>query len=207
MEHTANHIILRGTLKGLPEFSHENHDRRFYHFYLEVERLSGTWDVLPVMAPEDVLEQMDLFQGCRVEVTGQIRSFNSKAPTGRRLILSVYANELTTSDLPPENQVELTGSICKEPVYRRTPLGREICDVMLAVNRLYHRTDYIPCILWGRTAQTVADLPVGTQLQLTGRMQSREYVKVLPAGNETRTAYEVSVTTAQAVTEPEPDQF
>ena len=199
MEHTANRVILRGTLMGLPEFSHENHTRKFYRFSLEVERLSGTTDILPVIAAEDVLDAMDLFQGSRIEVAGQLRSFNSRAPSGRRLIISVYASALTTSDDGPENLVELTGAVCKEPVYRRTPLGREICDVMLAVNRLYHRTDYIPCILWGRTAQTVSALPVGTLLTLTGRLQSRDYIKVLPDGNETRTAYEVSVTAAEPV--------
>lgn len=201
MEYTANHITLRGTLMGLPEFSHENHERKFYRFLLEVERLSGTSDILPVVAAEDVLYAMDLFRGCRVEVSGQIRSFNSRAAAGRRLVISVYASELTTSDGEPENDVTLTGAICKEPVYRRTPLGREICDVMLAVNRPYHRTDYIPCILWGRTAQETADLPVGARICLTGRLQSREYVKILPEGSEKRTAYEVSVTTAERADE------
>lgn len=199
MEHTANHVILRGSLLGLPEFSHENHDRKFYRFALEVERLSGAVDVLPVMAAEDVLYETELFRGCHMEVIGQVRSFNSKAPSGRKLIISVYASEMTTSDAAPENLVQLTGAICKSPVYRRTPLGREICDVMLAVNRLYHRTDYIPCILWGRAAQEVAELAVGTQLRLSGRLQSREYVKVLPEGSEKRTAYEVSVTTAEQI--------
>ena len=199
MEHTANRVILRGTLMGLPEFSHENHSRKFYRFALEVERLSGTADILPVVAAEDVLDAMDLFQGARIEVSGQLRSFNSRAATGRRLVISVYASALTTSDEAPENIVELTGAICKEPVYRRTPLGREICDVMLAVNRLYHRTDYLPCILWGRTAQELSQLPIGARIHLNGRLQSRDYIKVLPDGNEKRTAYEVSVTTAEEV--------
>ena len=177
MEYTANHVILRGTLTGLPEFSHENHSRKFYRFSLEVERLSGTTDILPVMAAEDVLEAMDLFCGGRIEVEGQLRSFNSRAASG------------------------LTGTICKEPVFRRTPLGREICDVMLAVNRPYHRTDYLPCILWGRTAQEISQLPVGARIALSGRLQSRDYIKVLPEGNERRTAYEVSVTTAEPCAE------
>ena len=194
MEHTANRVILRGSLAGLPAFSHENHARRFYRFFLEVERLSGTADVLPVIAAEDVLNTMDLSGGGRIEVRGQLRSFNSRAPSGRKLILSVYAAELETSDEGPENLVELTGALCKPPVYRRTPLGREICDVMLAVSRPYHRTDYLPCILWGRTAQAAAQLPPGAQLALTGRLQSREYVKLLPGGSETRVAYEVSAT-------------
>lgn len=202
MEYTANRVILRGSLAGLPAFSHENHARRFYRFFLEVERLSGTADVLPVIAAEDVLNTMDLSGGGRIEVRGQLRSFNSRAPSGRKLILSVYAAELETSDEGPENLVELTGALCKPPVYRRTPLGREICDVMLAVSRPYHRTDYLPCILWGRTAQATAQLPPGAQLALTGRLQSREYVKLLPGGSETRVAYEVSAAAAEAVSAP-----
>lgn len=202
MEYTANRVILRGSLAGLPAFSHENHARRFYRFFLEVERLSGTADLLPVIAAEDVLNTMDLSGGGRIEVRGQLRSFNSRAPSGRKLILSVYAAELETSDEGPENLVELTGALCKPPVYRRTPLGREICDVMLAVSRPYHRTDYLPCILWGRTAQAAAQLPPGAQLALTGRLQSREYVKLLPGGSETRVAYEVSAAAAEAVSAP-----
>lgn len=202
MEYTANRVILRGSLAGLPAFSHENHARRFYRFFLEVERLSGTADVLPVIAAEEVLNTMDLSGGGRIEVRGQLRSFNSRAPSGRKLILSVYAAELETSDEGPENLVELTGALCKPPVYRRTPLGREICDVMLAVSRPYHRTDYLPCILWGRTAQAAAQLPPGAQLALTGRLQSREYVKLLPGGSETRVAYEVSAAAAEAVSAP-----
>lgn len=202
MEYTANRVILRGSLAGLPAFSHENHARRFYRFFLEVERLSGTADVLPVIAAEDVLNTMDLSGGGRIEVRGQLRSFNSRAPSGRKLILSVYAAELETSDEGPENLVELTGALCKPPVYRRTPLGREICDVMLAVSRPYHRTDYLPCILWGRTAQAAAQRPPGAQLALTGRLQSREYVKLLPGGSETRVAYEVSAAAAEAVSAP-----
>ena len=202
MEYTANRVILRGSLAGLPAFSHENHACRFYRFFLEVERLSGTADVLPVIAAEDVLNTMDLSGGGRIEVRGQLRSFNSRAPSGRKLILSVYAAELETSDEGPENLVELTGALCKPPVYRRTPLGREICDVMLAVSRPYHRTDYLPCILWGRTAQAAAQLPPGAQLALTGRLQSREYVKLLPGGSETRVAYEVSAAAAEAVSAP-----
>ena len=202
MEYTANRVILRGSLAGLPAFSHENHARRFYRFFLEVERLSGTADVLPVIAAEDVLNTMDLSGGGRIEVRGQLRSFNSRAPSGRKLILSVYAAELETSDEGPKTLVELTGALCKPPVYRRTPLGREICDVMLAVSRPYHRTDYLPCILWGRTAQAAAQLPPGAQLALTGRLQSREYVKLLPGGSETRVAYEVSAAAAEAVSAP-----
>jgi single-strand DNA-binding protein len=200
MENTANRITLRGSLAGMPAFSHENHGRKFYRFDLEVERLSGTADILPVLAPEDVLLAADLFGGSRIEVEGQIRSFNSRTGVGRKLVISVYAERMTTTDREAENSAFLEGAVCKEPIYRKTPLGREICDVMLAVARPYRRADYIPCILWGRAAQDAAALPVGARLALEGRLQSRQYVKVLPTGNETRTAYELSVT---AVCPPE----
>ena len=197
MEYTANQITLRGTLVELPQFSHENHDKQFYRFLLEVERLSGATDRLPVLVPEHVLSEMDVSGGTMLCVKGQIRSFNSRAATGRRLVISVYAENLEACDGEPENQVSLAGTVCKEPVYRRTPLGREICDVMLAVNRLYHRADYIPCIFWGRTAEEVSSCSVGTQLSLTGRLQSRTYIKMLEQGSECRTAYEFSAMTAE----------
>ena len=188
MEQSANRVILRGSLYELPAFSHENHSKRFYRFTLEVERLSGTVDILPVLVSEPVL--------CAMDLSGQIRSFNSRAATGRRLVVSVYAESLTACEGEPHNEVYLAGTLCKEPVHRKTPLGREICDVMLAGNRPYHRSDYIPCIFWGRTAELVAACQVGDTLELTGRLQSREYVKVLESGNERRVAYEVSAMTA-----------
>lgn len=197
MEHIANQILLRGTLVELPQFSHENHDKRFYRFMLEVERLSGAVDLLPVLVPEHVLSAMDVSGGTMLSVQGQIRSFNSRAETGRKLVISVYAENLETCDDEPANQVQLSGTVCKEPIYRRTPLGREICDVMLAVNRPYHRADYIPCIFWGRTAGEVSACTVGDTLSLTGRLQSRTYVKLLENGSETRTAYEVSGMTVE----------
>lgn len=198
MEHTANHVHLCGALAELPRFSHENHDRRFYRFPLEVERLSGAVDILPVLVSEEVLCRMDLSGGQMLAVDGQIRTFNNRSQDGRRLVISVYAESLVSCDGEPENEVELTGTVCKEPIYRQTPLGREICDLMLAVNRPYHRADYIPCIFWGRTAAMVSQCPVGMGLKLTGRLQSREYVKVLEEGSERRTAYEVSAITAEA---------
>ena len=154
MENAANRIALTGALDTLPEYSHTNHDRNFYRLTLCVERLSGAVDLLPVLAAEDVLNEADLFRGERIAITGQVRSFNNRAPEGRRLIISVYADTLTTTDQPAQNDVSLTGSVCKPPIYRRTPLGREICDVMLAVPRPYRRTDYIPCILWGKAGTT-----------------------------------------------------
>ena len=183
--------------------SHTNHDRNFYRLTLCVERLSGAVDLLPVLAAEDVLNEADLFRGERIAITGQVRSFNNRAPEGRRLIISVYAETLTTTDQPAQNDVSLTGSVCKPPIYRRTPLGREICDVMLAVPRPYRRTDYIPCILWGRSAQEAASALPGSKLHVTGRLQSRDYIKVIDGESFTRTAYELSVTEAEFLTEPD----
>lgn len=199
MEHLTNQIMLRGTLSQLPQFSHENHGKRFYTFSLEVERLSGTVDILPVLMPEQVLWQMDLSGGDMLEITGQIRTFNSHSAESRRLIISVYAQSLTSCEGVYLNEVELTGTICKPPVCRMTPLGRQICDVMLAVNRSYHRADYIPCILWGQTARLAGECAVGTQLHLTGRLQSRQYVKMVDEESITRTAYEVSAMTAEII--------
>lgn len=199
MEHIANHIDLIGSLASAPQFSHDNHGRRFFSFFLEVERLSGTIDRLPVLASEQLLRATTVQEGDSLHITGQIRSFNSRTPGRHRLIISVLAEQISVCNEPHDNLAALTGVICKEPVYRRTPLGREICDVMLAVNRPYRRADYIPCILWGRTAQEAAAFPVGTTLTLTGRLQSRDYLKLLGSESEQRTAYEVSVITAEAV--------
>ncbi len=196
MEHSANSILLRGNLVDLPQYSHENHDRRFYRFYLEVCRLSGNRDILPVLASEQVLEHMDLSGGSMVEACGQIRSFNNRSSSGRKLVISVYADRLAACEGEFENEVRLIGTLCKPPIYRQTPLGREICDAMLAVNRPYHRSDYIPCIFWGKTAALVSDCGVGAQVELKGRLQSREYVKVLEDTSESRTAYEVSAMSA-----------
>ena len=197
MEHTNNQITLRGTLVDLPAFSHENHGRRFYRFYLEVPRLSGTVDILPVVAEKHILNEIDLSGGEMLTVSGQIRTHNSRSDGVRRLLIFVYALKIVAEDGEPINDVQLDGLICKEPVYRRTPLGRDICDMMLAVPRGFHRADYLPCILWGRTAQEMADCCVRDQVRIVGRLQSRVYTKVTENGTEERTAYEVSALTAQ----------
>ena len=196
---SQNRILVRGELQGLPVFSHENHSRRFYGFTLGVRRLSGVEDQVNVIAAQDVLEQVDLSGGQVLEVAGQVRSFNNRQPEGRRLIISVYAEQMAAVEGEHINQVELLGNICREPVYRQTPLGREICDVMLAVARRYRRTDYLPCILWGRSARDLAGLPVGTALHILGRLQSRSYVKLLDTGSENRIAYEISAVSAEPV--------
>ena len=201
MEH--NQITLTGCPIGAPQYSHSNHGRNFYSFFLEVERLSGTVDRLHILVPESLLFD-EIPDGASVlTVEGQSRSFNNRSTQGRKLIISVLASSLTFGDAPHENRVELQGIICKDPIYRRTPLGREICDVMLAVNRAYRRADYLPCILWGRCAQEVSRYPVGTPLALTGRLQSRQYMKVLDGLAEQRTAYEISAVTAELGVLPE----
>lgn len=197
MEHTANQITLRGTLASLPQFSHENHGRRFFRFFLEVPRLSGTVDTLPVIAEESILLGTDLTDGEMLTVSGQVRSHNVRTDGKRHLLIFVFANALICEDGDPINDVVLEGPICREPTYRRTPLGREICDVMLAIPRAFRRADYLPCILWGRTALDVSRCHVRDILLIRGRLQSRIYTKVTESSSEERTAYEISALTAE----------
>lgn len=199
MELTANHITLRGSLTSLPQFSHENHGRRFFRFSLEVPRLSGTVDILPVITQEDVLNAMELSDGEMLTVTGQVRSHNIRENGKRRLLIFVFANLIVCEDGAPLNEVTLEGPLCREPTYRHTPLGREICDVMLAVPRAFRRADYLPCILWGRTAQECAQYHTRDILQINGRLQSRNYTKVTDSGSEERTAYEISALDARRI--------
>ena len=201
MEH--NSITLRGSLQDLPQFSHENHGRRFYRFFLEVPRLSGAVDLLPVIAQEHVLFQLDPTAGAMLTVTGQIRSHNQRKDGLRHLLIFVFATDILAEDGEPINDVYLEGPICRAPTYRRTPLGREICDVMLAVPRAFRRADYLPCILWGRTAQEISDCQVRQWLSIRGRLQSRIYTKLTEDGAIERTAYEISALSADCV--PEPD--
>ena len=196
MEHNANQITLRGNLSAPPTFSHENHGKQFYRFFLEVPRLSGVADTLPVIAEAPLLESAGVDPGGMLTVTGQIRSHNVRTDGRRHLMIFVFASALACEDGEALNDAVLEGFLCREPIYRRTPLGREICDVMLAVPRAFQRADYLPCILWGRTAQEVSRLGVGARLALTGRLQSREYIKMLDGGSERRTAYEVSAISA-----------
>ena len=197
MEQNINQIILRGSLVSLPEFSHENHGRRFFRFLLEVPRLSGAVDTLPVIAEERVLDAMDLSAGEMLTVTGQIRSHNERTDGRRRLLIFVFALSILCEDGEPINDVLLEGPICREPIFRRTPLGRDICDVMLAVPRAFKRADYLPCILWGKTAQMAAACRTRDRLQICGRLQSRIYTKLTEEGAEERTAYEISALHAE----------
>ncbi len=202
MENTVNQITLRGELEQLPIFSHENHGKKFYRFTLAVPRLSGNVDTLPVIAEEQVLCSMDLSGGEMLTVTGQIRSHNYRQGGARHLLIFVFANSIVCEDGEPINDVSVEGPLCKEPIYRRTPLGREICDVMLAVPRAFKRADYLPCILWGRTASEVSLCHTRDHIHISGRLQSRTYTKLTPEGTEERTAYEISALSAEISEDP-----
>ena len=199
MEHTANQITLRGKIASLPEFSHENHGRRFFRFLLEVPRLSGAVDTLPVIAEESILLQADLSGGDMLTIAGQVRSHNVRNDGKRHLLIFVFANAILCEDGEPVNDVILEGPVCREPTYRRTPLGREICDVMLAVPRAFKRADYLPCILWGRTALEASQCHIRDVIRICGRLQSRTYTKITEDRSEERTAYEISAMTAEII--------
>ena len=202
MEHIVNQITVRGQLVDLPEFSHENHGRRFYRFYLDIPRLSGNSDCLPVIAEERILDTIDLSGGDMLTVTGQVRSHNTRTGGSRHLLIFIFAATIVAENGLPCNDIIVEGLLCKEPIYRRTPLGREICDAMLAVPRTFRRADYLPCMFWGRTAEEISVCHTGDCIRIVGRLQSRTYTKHTEEGPKERTAYEISALTAQ-VTEQE----
>ena len=193
METTKNFVQLRGTAAGEPVPSHENHGQRFCRFPLSVQRLSGQTDLLHVIATARQLEPLLPLEGRRLAVEGQLRSFNNKSGHGNRLVISVFAQSLCGAEAEDLNSIQLRGVICKPPVLRRTPLGRCISDMMLAVNRRYGRADYLPCIAWGSLAAHCGALDVGDKLRLEGRLQSRRYHKLIDGEQVERTAFEVSI--------------
>lgn len=193
-----NKVTLTGRIEEDPVFSHDFYGENFYTFKLITDRLSETSDKIPVILSEKFLYTNDLSAGNTIEVTGQFRSYNNYTDIGNRLVLSVFARNITPLSAVEEaenpNFIQLTGYICKEPVYRTTPFGREITDLLLAVNRAYNKSDYIPCIAWGLNAKYASVLSVGEKIHLTGRIQSREYKKKYDDETvETKTAYEVSI--------------
>lgn len=190
-----NQIFLRGYVAEAPRFSHESHGTEYDTFPLSVPRLSGTADVLNILAPRTSLTALRPIPGEELELTGEVRSYNNRSGTGSRLVISVLARAMTRSDGPPANELTLSGVLCKPPNHRRTPLGRDICDLLLAVNRKYGRADYLPCIAWGSLAVAGSELSVGNRLRLEGRLQSRIYHKELNGESIPRTAYEVSIMT------------
>lgn len=197
----TNVVKLVGKIISEMEFSHEMYGEGFYNMDLEVPRLSDSVDFLPVTVSERLIVNMDLKAGQYVVVEGQLRSYNRYIDNSNRLVLTVFAKDVYIPDeeeleeiLRKPNEIFLDGYICKKPIYRTTPFGREITDILIAVNRSYNKSDYIPCIAWGRNARFCENMLVGDHIKLWGRVQSREYQKKLPSGEvETKVAFEVSV--------------
>ena len=204
MENPNNRIIAVGCLEGELELSHEVMNEPFYTGTLLVKRLSGAVDRLPVTIPGKLLGVLPQARDRQLMVTGQVRSYNKVVDGAGRLMVTLFAQSIVESgDNDTLNKVSLVGALCKPPIYRSTPFGREICDMMLAVNRAFGKSDYIPCIAWGRIAQYASRFNVGDRVRLTGRLQSREYQKLLENGEYmARNAYEVSCFTLEAA---EPD--
>ena len=190
-----NKVYLSGTIETEPVFSHELYGEGFYEFTLRVPRLSEQSDVIPVTISERLLCERHLVKGAKISFYGQFRSFNKLVGEKSKLMLTVFVRDFSEGgDEANPNVTELTGYVCKQPMYRTTPFSREICDLLIAVNRAYDKSDYIPCIAWGRNARFVREMAVGQKLSLSGRIQPREYTKKLPDGNsEVRVAYELSV--------------
>lgn len=188
-----NKVFLNGVVVEKPTFSHETYGEGFYEVKLSVPRLSQHNDILPVTVSEKFLKDFDL--GKPVALKGQFRSFNKLNGEKSSLVLNVFAREIIQRDetMNP-NIIEITGFLCKPPVFRTTPFNREICDILVAVNRAYNKSDYLPCIAWGRNARYIKDAKVGKKLEIVGRIQSREYQKKLESGEViTKTAYEISI--------------
>ena len=205
-----NQVTIIGEVVSAFTYNHEIYGEGFYMMDLRVERLSNSHDVIPVMISERLIDVTKDYRGKYMEVQGQFRSYNRHDERRNKLVLSVFAREANFIELDEENMPEsnktnsiyLDGYICKEPIYRKTPLGREIADLLLAVNRPYGKSDYIPCICWGRNARYAGNFKVGERVLVWGRIQSREYMKRIDEENvEKRVAYEVSVSKLETVAE------
>ena len=205
-----NHLVLVGKVTSDKKFSHEIYGEKFYIFDLEVPRLSGNTDIIPITISERLLEKEDLEIDKKIIVEGQFRSYNSYQNERNKLVLTVFAKDVKFIENQDEeiqaskdfvsNEVTLNGYICKKPIYRQTPFGREIADLLLAVNRAYNKSDYIPCIAWGRNARFCENIEVGTEVKVVGRVQSRTYEKKYEDGtSETKVAYEVSISSLEVV--------
>ena len=194
MQTNHNRIFLRGRLAASPTLSHVNHGVEYLMLPLAVCRLSGAEDRLHVVAAREQLDALlPLAAGSPLTVLGEVRTFNNRSGVGSKLVVSVFARELSQEEGEDENRLELSGTLCKPPVLRTTPLGRTICDMILAANRRYGRADYLPCIAWGSLAYRCGAMEVGDRLALEGRLQSRVYTKEVDGRTEERTAFEVSV--------------
>ncbi len=202
----SNVVSVYGIVTSKPEFSHEMYGEGFYTILLDVPRLSDTADILPITVSERLLAGQNIDIGSAIQIEGQLRSYNKYQDGSNKLILTVFARSLKTADeeVKNPNQIYLDGFICKNPVYRTTPFGREITDMLLAVNRPYNKSDYIPCIAWGRNARYSENLKVGDRIKIWGRIQSRVYQKKLSEDQiVTRTAYEVSISKMEVNNEAE----
>ncbi len=206
-----NRVCIIGEIVSEFTFSHEVFGEGFYIANVSVNRLSDMVDVIPLMISERLIDVTKDYRGMKIEVAGQFRSYNRHEGTKNKLVLSIFVRELRfleDDEMPEEqsksNQIFLDGYVCKPPIYRKTPLGREIADVLVAVNRPYGKSDYIPCIAWGRNARFAGGLEVGSHLQVSGRVQSREYTKKIGEDEvERRVAYEVSVSKIDLVEDEE----
>ncbi len=206
-----NHLVLVGKITSEKKFSHEIYGESFYIFNLEVPRLSDITDIIPITISERLIDENKMKIGAKIIVKGQFRSYNSYENEKNKLILTVFAKDIIFEEgieeqivseenkkVAVSNEVILAGYICKKPIYRQTPFGREIADILLAVNRAYNKSDYIPSIAWGRTARFCQNLPTGTEVKVVGRVQSRKYEKKYEDGTvEEKVAYEVSISSLE----------
>ena len=191
---STNFAQLIGSMAAPPVFSHASRGESFYTFPLEVSRLSGTADTINIISRRELLDGIEASDVEKLCITGELRSFNNKSGEGARLVITVFAKEICPTAGEDMNLIHLTGTLCKPPNLRVTPMGRDICDLMLAVNRRYGRSDYLPCITWGLRAREAAYWDTGTTVSLEGRIQSRRYIKLIGGEPVEKTAFEVSVT-------------
>ena len=196
-----NRVSIAGEVVSAPTFSHEIYGERFYECVVRVSRLSDSYDTIPVTITERLLTEYSIDVGVYIAAMGQFRSYNKLEEGKSRLMLTVYIKEILPYDeVDNPNMIEMVGYVCKDPIYRVTPFKREITDVLLAVNRSYNKSDYLPCIAWGRNARYIKNFVVGDKVQVVGRIQSREYQKKLDDGTIlTKTAYEVSLSKVHLV--------
>ncbi|GHV32569.1 single-strand DNA-binding protein [Clostridia bacterium] len=195
----VNIIKLAGTVAQPPVFSHEAHGHAFYTMTLSAERLSGSFDLLRVQLPQELAALKTIAEGERAAFRGHVRSFNNRSGTGSKLVLSALAREWIEDEGEDLNELELTGTLCKPPIYRKTPLGREISDLLVASSRGRGRSDYLPCITWGAAARRMSELTTGNRVSIKGRMQSRNYSKLENEVEQRKTAYEISVAEILAI--------
>ena len=196
----TNFARLIGVMSAPPAFSHASRGESFYTFALDVARLSGTTDTINIVARSELLSAVEACDTEKLCITGELRSFNNKSGEGAKLVITVFAKEILPCDENDLNLICLTGTLCKPPNLRVTPMGRDICDLMLAVNRKYGRSDYLPCITWGLKAREASYWDTGTTVSLEGRIQSRRYIKLIGGEPVENTAFEVSVTEIEELT-------